>query len=92
MLSVWIRGTGLRAHVEPFEDRGNDDDGDDMYNDESCNVLSSLSREVHMSVCYIFSSLSLRVCLCVRLLRFILTFSKGVPVCQSVTIYPHSTS
>ena len=25
MLSVWILGTGLRAHVEPFEDRGNDD-------------------------------------------------------------------
>ena len=30
MLSVWIRGTGLRAHVEPFGDRGNDDG--DMYN------------------------------------------------------------
>ena len=29
MLSVWILGTGLRAHVEPFEDRGNDDG--DMY-------------------------------------------------------------
>lgn len=57
MLSVWIRGTGLRAHVEPFEDRGNDD-GDDMYNDESC---------------YVLSSLSLGLCLSVSLLRFILT-------------------
>ena len=69
MLSVWIRGTGLRAQVEPFEDRGTDDDDDDVYNDECCNVLSSLYRVMRVSVSSVLSSLSRWVCLCVQLIR-----------------------